>query len=134
MLAVLESANVGFWIELEVGGRFARGRPVHVFRVVRSDDPDGPRYALKRLKNLRRRDRFGREIVACQKLDHPNIVRIVAHEADSKGRPFIVIEYCPGGTLADRKPPLGSVLDVSHYFQANLPRRRPRPRERSDPS
>jgi serine/threonine protein kinase len=93
------------------------GGQSHVFCVVRSDAPDGPRYALKRLKNLKRQDRFNREIEACQKLDHPNIVRIIAHEVDPKGRPFIVTEYCPGGALADKTPPLGSVPSVLRTFR-----------------
>ncbi len=93
------------------------GGQAHVFRVVRSDAPDGSRYALKRLKNLKRLDRFEREIEVCQKLDHPNIIRIIAHETDPKGRPFIVTEYCSGGALADRKPPIGSVSHVLQIFQ-----------------
>ncbi|HET6220137.1 MAG TPA: serine/threonine-protein kinase [Acidobacteriaceae bacterium] len=93
------------------------GGQSHVFLVVHSEAPDGPRYALKRLKNLKRLDRFNREIEACQKLDSPNIVRIIAHEVDPKGRPFIVTEYCPGGALADRTPPLGSLPNVLQTFR-----------------
>jgi serine/threonine protein kinase len=93
------------------------GGQSHVFRVVRSDAPDGPHCALKRLKNLKRLDRFKREIEACQKLDHPNIIQIIAHDIDPKGCPFIVTEYCSGGALADRRPPLGSVAHVLQIFR-----------------
>jgi len=93
------------------------GGQSHVFRVVRSDEPEGPHYVLKRLKNLKRIDRFNREIEACQKLDHPNIIKIIAHETDPKGRPFIVTEYCAGGSLAGKKPPLGSIPVVLRLFR-----------------
>jgi serine/threonine protein kinase len=95
----------------------SEGGQSHVFLVARTDDPDGERYALKRLKNPKRLDRFNREIEACQRLEHPNVIRIIAHEADPNGRPFIVTEYCAGGALADRNPPLGPLPTVLQTFR-----------------
>ena len=50
--------------------------------------------------------RFLREGEALRKLDHPNIVQMVAacREADgveSDGRHYLVMEYVPGGSLRD---------------------------------
>jgi serine/threonine protein kinase len=45
--------------------------------------------------------RFRTEAEAVARLRHPNIVQI--HEVgEHEGKPFFCLEYCPGGTLADR--------------------------------
>ena len=44
--------------------------------------------------------RFEREARAVASLSHPNIVRVFDFGAE-QGRPFLVMEYVPGGTLAD---------------------------------
>jgi serine/threonine protein kinase len=44
--------------------------------------------------------RFEREARAAASLSHPNIVRVFDFGAE-QGRPFLVMEYVPGGTLAD---------------------------------
>jgi serine/threonine protein kinase len=62
--------------------------------------PDETEYVLKRLKNPSRLDRFKREIEATTRLNHPNIVRIVDHSLN-EARPYIVTEYCHGGTIAN---------------------------------
>lgn len=47
------------------------------------------------------RARFQTEAETCAQLQHPNIVQVYeAGEAD--GLPFLVMEYCPGGSLDDR--------------------------------
>ena len=50
------------------------------------------------------RKRFERECRAMAALaDHPNIVSIFDHGiAEESGRPYIVMEYVPGGSLAGR--------------------------------
>jgi serine/threonine protein kinase len=64
------------------------GRPVALKLLARDADPA----------------RFEREARAVATLAHPNICRLYDYgEAD--GRPFIVLEYLPGGTLEDRLVP-----------------------------
>jgi NarL family two-component system response regulator LiaR len=45
-------------------------------------------------------ERFHREGEVLRKLDHPNIVRVLA-VVEEEGQPYIVMEYVPGGSLAD---------------------------------
>jgi tRNA A-37 threonylcarbamoyl transferase component Bud32 len=72
------------------------------------DETLGRRVAIKLLAERYSRDeairrRFTREALAAARLSgHPHIVTIFdVGEADG-GRPFIVMEYLPGGTVADR--------------------------------
>src|SRR5579871_4604177 len=45
--------------------------------------------------------RFRREALAIAALNHPNVVRVF-DLGDDRGRPFIVMQYVPGGSLAAR--------------------------------
>jgi serine/threonine-protein kinase len=47
------------------------------------------------------RDRFLREAQLAAPLSHPNVVRVYDFGHDPDGRPFIVMEYVEGGSLAD---------------------------------
>jgi eukaryotic-like serine/threonine-protein kinase len=66
------------------------------------------------------RGRFVREARLAARLSHPNIVRVYdAGEAD--GRPFIVMEYVPGTSLADIRPlPVTRVADLGMQACAGL--------------
>ncbi len=82
------------WVhELPEGGQG------HTFVVRRSGGSDSARYVLKRLKNPKRADYFEREIQACRTLDHPNVLRVLEHGQTPKGKPYLVTEYCAGGSL-----------------------------------
>ncbi len=94
----------------------AEGGQAHTFLVVSTTDPTETQYVLKRLKNLERRERFGREVRACMALNHPNILRINAY-GEAKGKPFLVSEYCSGGSLSDQKKPLGGPLEILSMFK-----------------
>src|SRR3954452_23825920 len=63
----------------------------------------GRRVALK----LRAPDadsaRFEREARAVASLAHPNVMQLYDYGEDD-GRPYMVLEYVPGGTLEDRLP------------------------------
>jgi hypothetical protein len=52
--------------------------------------------------------RFLREAAAVARMRHPNIVQVY-EVGEAEGRPFLVLEYIPGGTLAERLK--GSPLD-----------------------
>ena len=57
--------------------------------------------ALKLLASGAGTSRFEREARAAASLSHPNITRVYDY-GESSGRPFLVLEYVPGGTLEDR--------------------------------
>jgi eukaryotic-like serine/threonine-protein kinase len=57
--------------------------------------------ALKLLAPDADRARFEREARAVAALGHPNVTRLYDY-GESEGRPYIALEYVPGGTLEDR--------------------------------
>src|SRR5919204_1503264 len=57
------------------------------------------------------RPRFEREARAAAGLAHPNIVQVFDYGED-EGRPFMVLEYLPGGTLAERLPEAAALDDA----------------------
>lgn len=60
------------------------------------------RAVLKRLKNPNRLPRFKQEIDVIARLEHPRVVRLIASNAEAD-KPYLVSEYCVGGTLEGRK-------------------------------
>ncbi|HET6232517.1 MAG TPA: serine/threonine-protein kinase [Longimicrobiaceae bacterium] len=69
-------------------------------------DPDA-RFALKRLKNVNRVERFEQEIQAVMALNHPNVLSLVDYSLRIEGKrekPYMVTEYCAGGSLASGDP------------------------------
>jgi serine/threonine protein kinase len=108
-------ANFGPWNVVRVLGE---GGQAHTYVVQRKDDPDQREYVLKRLKNLNRVERFEREIAVCSRFRHPNVLSVIEHGADAKGKPFLVTEYCSGGSLAEHPFPVGTpVLPVLERFR-----------------
>lgn len=65
--------------------------------------------ALKRLRGDADPLRFEREAHAVASLSHPNICRLFDYGSE-EGRPYMVFEHLPGGTLEDRLP-AGRPLD-----------------------
>jgi eukaryotic-like serine/threonine-protein kinase len=68
--------------------------------------------------------RFVREARAAARLSHPNVVRIF-DTGETDGRPFIVMEYVPGETLASvlerrQKLPSAEVVDLAMQACAGL--------------
>jgi serine/threonine protein kinase len=80
------------------------------------DASDSKEYVLKRLKNPKRTDYFEREIQACMTLDHPNILKVVEHGLTPKGKPFLVTDYCEGGSLKNL-PKLDGPGSGMRFFQ-----------------
>jgi serine/threonine protein kinase len=68
------------------------------------DEARFPR-VLKHMKGegpfLNRLRRFRAEIEACNRLSHPNIIRLI-ESGLHKDKPFIVTEYCEGGALSPK--------------------------------
>jgi serine/threonine-protein kinase len=50
--------------------------------------------------------RFRREVQAAQRINHPNVVPVLAH-GEEGGLPYLVQQLIPGGSLADRIAVLG---------------------------
>src|SRR3982751_4848838 len=61
----------------------------------------GRHVALKLLAPDADTARFDREARAVASLAHPNITQLYDY-GESEGRPYMVLEYVPGGTLEDR--------------------------------
>ncbi|MGD0581232.1 MAG: serine/threonine-protein kinase [Bryobacteraceae bacterium] len=88
----------------------------HTFVVRRSDGSDSKEYVLKRLKNPKREDYFEREIRAYMTLDHPNVLKVLDHGRTPKGKPFLITEYCTGGSLA-QMPQFGIPAAGLRFFE-----------------
>jgi serine/threonine protein kinase len=67
--------------------------------------------ALKRLRGDADPLRFEREAHAVASLSHPNIARLFDYGSE-EGRPYMVFEYLPGGTLEDRLAAGGLLEDA----------------------
>jgi len=66
------------------------------------------------------RARFVREARLAGRLSHPNIVRVY-DAGDAEGRPFIVMEYVPGASLAEAgRLPVAGVVDLGVQACAGL--------------
>lgn len=102
----------------------AEGGQAHTFLVKRKDGSEDTLYVLKRLKNLNRIERFRREIEACKEARTCERLAHVDSGDDPKGRPFLVTEYCAGGSLAQSVPAVTTpVLDVHETFRQILKNR-----------
>jgi serine/threonine protein kinase len=62
--------------------------------------------------------RFEREAHAAAGLSHPNIVRIYDY-GTAEGRPYLVLEHLPGGTLANRLESKGPLDDFETHAVAH---------------
>src|SRR5262245_45336524 len=65
----------------------------------------GRRVAIKLLGPNADRARFDREARAAAALAHPNITQRYDYGETDDGRPYMVLEYLPGGTLEQRLVP-----------------------------
>lgn len=93
----------GPWIVAQgLGG----GGQAQTYVVTHESDPETKR-VLKRLRNLRRRDRFSQEAQNLKLLDHENVLKLFDVDVVSD-KPYIVTEYCVGGSLDDLAVPFWS--------------------------
>src|SRR5919202_2506224 len=88
-----------------IAGRYRLERPLGsggMSKVWLAEDAElGRRVALKLLAPDADRARFDREARAAASLAHPNIVQLYDY-GEAEERPYMVLEYLPGGTLEDR--------------------------------
>jgi serine/threonine protein kinase len=83
--------------------QLGEGGQAHAFLVTDVREDGESFYVLKRLKNLDRIERFQNEVEAIQRLSHENIVTLVDFDLEAD-RPYLVTEYCSGGSLAKAEP------------------------------
>lgn len=90
----------------KVTNSFAEGGQGQIFSVVDTKGTDATVYALKRIKNPERRQRFISEVTACKMLAHPNIIRLIDHAAfepdATDDRMYLVMPLLHGGSLDAR--------------------------------
>jgi serine/threonine protein kinase len=92
-------AQFGRW---RVDRSLGEGGQAHTFVVTDTTEKHEGLAVLKRLKNHESRERLARfrqEAEALQKVQHPHVLRLIDFDIDAE-RPYIVTEYCAGGTLA----------------------------------
>ncbi len=107
-----------------------QGGQSQVFRVVDARGEYGGEFALKRVLNPARKERFRNEIDAIKCLDHPNIMKLVDHSGlDASARSdkqFLVMPVAEGGDLSrsDRlsvyKGSIEAVLKVAKQIASGL--------------
>ena len=88
-----------------LGGRYRLGEALGgtMAQVFLAEDTElGRDVVVKLLGPDAERARFEREARAAATLAHDNIVRIYAYGETEDGRPYMVFEHLPGGTLEDR--------------------------------
>jgi serine/threonine protein kinase len=83
--------------------QLGEGGQAHTFLVTDVKGEGDTLYVLKRLKNLKRLERFKREVEVVRNLSHPNVVRLIDFDLEAD-KPYLVTEYCVGGSLADAQP------------------------------
>jgi serine/threonine protein kinase len=98
-------------------GNLGGGGQGDVFRVVDETGAAEGEFALKRLRDLSRLDRFRNEIEALKRLQHPRIIALIDHsdlsDEGPKARHFLVMPVATEGD-AERRLPLftGNVESV----------------------
>ncbi|RZB33491.1 MAG: eukaryotic-like serine/threonine-protein kinase [Desulfobacteraceae bacterium Eth-SRB2] len=82
----------------EIASPLDEGGQSHTYLVKDKKGMPESRYVLKRLKNIKRIERFKREIEAIRNLAHENILKLLDFDLDTP-KPFLVTEYCVEGSL-----------------------------------
>jgi serine/threonine protein kinase len=102
----------GKWVrQKQLGG----GGQSATFLVAEEGAEEKGQFVLKRLLNPGRLNRAQREIEACLKLSHPNVVRIIDYDLESSN-PYIVTEYCEGDDLSKANLSGFEILDRLKMF------------------
>ena len=105
-----------------IEGDLGQGGQSRVLTVVDLRNKDAGPFALKRILNPKRDNRFRTEVEAIKTLSHPNIVRLIDHSAlDDDGadiaKRYLVMPIARGGSISkiasDLFADIGRVLDIS---------------------
>src|SRR5438093_1186115 len=103
MLAMQSGELVGTTVgeRFEVLAFAAAGGMGHIYRA--KDTLTGDTVALKVLAPKSQLiERFARESAALATIDHPNVVRHIAHGTTREGAQYLAMEWLEGQDLADR--------------------------------
>jgi hypothetical protein len=99
-------------------GKIGHGGQSEVFRAIDDRGEHQGEFALKRVLNPTRHQRFCNEIEAIKRLEHPNIVKLIDHSALDDGsqnveKQFLVMPIAEGGDLSspDRLSLYANALD-----------------------
>jgi serine/threonine protein kinase len=88
----------------KTGDALGQGGQGQVFRAVDTSGEYAGEFALKRIINPHRHQRFRNEIEAIKKLHHPNVIRLIDHSAlddpSSDEKQFMVMPIAAGGDLS----------------------------------
>ena len=92
---------------LKTGDGLGQGGQGHVFRAIDTTNQLEGEFALKRVLNPERHDRFRNEIDATKRLSHSNIIKLIDHSAlgeteQTDDRSFLVMPIAEGGDLSDQ--------------------------------
>lgn len=85
-----------------ITGQLDEGGQAHTFLVEDTTGQVKDPCVLKRLKNVKRLERFRQEVEAIQRIEHPNVIRLIDSDLTAD-RPYLVMEYCRGGNLEQNK-------------------------------
>ena len=108
------------------GTTLGSGGQGEVQLVTRADNPDGPKYALKVLRNSSSRqalERFRREVRVIKTMRAPSIVRVLDYAEPDANFQYYVMEYHEGAKTLDRivfsesNPFHGKVLKCLGMFE-----------------
>ena len=115
----------------KTGDGLGQGGQSHVFRAVDVTGQLPGEFALKRVLNPKRQERFRNEIEAIKRLSHANIIKLIDYSALSEtslneDRAFLVMPIAEGGDLSDTerltiyKGSVEAVLNVAQQIASAL--------------
>jgi serine/threonine protein kinase len=93
-----------------------KGGQALVYLVEDVNTKEHTRYALKRLSDTNRIDRFKVERDSLEKLQHPSIIKTVDSNVEGEKPYYIVMEYCEGGHLCFDKISDLHIIDILYIF------------------
>ncbi len=105
------------------------GGQSEVFAVIDMHGEYYGEYALKRVLNPKRHDRFRNEVEAIKRLNHPNIIKLIDHsdldeQAKNSEKYYFVMPIAKGGDLSQRaaiyKDSIDTVLPVAKQIASAL--------------